>query len=128
VTWPGTAILLPQRPKPNDTSLTRCHVQGKTSHGSLTGDGGTVEAIHGAERLAVARPHQREIAIDMAEVSPVRARHPTSHSQTTLRHAPKRRNASEDANSWCSPRLPDFGPHSQIRAQSTVIVGRRGNR
>jgi hypothetical protein len=62
----------PQRPKPNETSLTRCHAQGETSHGSLTRDGGTFEAVHGATRSMVARSHRCEIADDVAKVSPVR--------------------------------------------------------
>jgi hypothetical protein len=94
--------LAPQRPKPNEPSLMRCPAEGETSHGPLTGDGEIVEAAHGVARSTVERPHRRGIADDIAKVCPVRGRHHTSHSQTTLRHVPKGRNADEDADPRCT--------------------------
>jgi hypothetical protein len=94
--------LAPQRSKPNEPSPTPCLAEGETSHGPLTGDGETVEAVHGAAQSTVERPHRRGIADDIAKVSPVRGRHHTSHSQTTLRHAPKGQNTGEDADPWCT--------------------------
>jgi hypothetical protein len=62
--------LAPQRPKPNEPSPTRCPTEGETTHGSLTGDGETVEAVHCVARSTVARPHRQGIADDITKVSP----------------------------------------------------------
>jgi hypothetical protein len=120
--------LAPQRPKPNEPSPMRCPTEGETTHGSLTGDGETVEAVHCVARSTVARPHRQGIADDITMVSPVRGRHHTSHSQMTLQHAPKGQNAGEDADPRCTSLRPGFGPSSRIRVQTTVTVGKRGNR